>query len=318
MSTELEYLRGFRATDTTVPAAARDEARAALVARIDAAASAGRAYARIPAAPARPRRPRRRLLAGAFGLAAAAVAAALVVGLGSGGVHPTDATAAQLLRRVAVVAAQQPALRPGQYWYLRSESYQPSSDDARFVRESWRSLDGDGHFVQRQVGGGRSETRPFTGAPSYTFFPQSLAYEQVVELPTDTDALYSQIERGGAIWAEANGRPAGDRTKEMFTIVGDWLRSEVALPPDLRAALYRVAARLPDVELLGDVTDAEGRAGIGVARVDQSLRHELVIDPRTSQLLMERTVSAADDHVVYEATYEQAGAVDGPDARPKP
>lgn len=312
MSTELDHLRAFRAADAAPGDAARAAARAALLERIDDACA--------PAPARRPTARRPRLLAGAFGLAAAAaVAAALVLTLGSGGVvAPEAATAAQVLRSAAVVAEQQPdvTLRPGQYWYVRTESRQTSADGGEWVREDWASFDGPTRSVRRPLAGGPVEQHTFDGERTYGFFPQPLTHEQMLALPLATDALYAVIERGGALWASQNGRVPADRTHEMFTIVGDWLRAAPALPSDLRAALYRVAARLPDVELLGEVRDAHGRTGVAVAQTDGHLRRELVVDPDTSQLLVERTVEAGSGALVYEATYVETGVVDSSTARP--
>jgi len=315
MSTELDRLRAFRAGDATPDPDARAAARAALLERIDAARAGASAR---PVRHARRRALRRpRLLAGACGLAAVAVAA-LVLALGSGGVAPEAATAAQALRSVAVVAARQPdiALKPGEFWYVRTKSFQPQYDREGWIREDWAALDGERRFVRRELPDGRTEEHASRDALTYSFFPRPLTHEQVLALPRDADALYRVVEQAGAVWARDNGRPVADRTHEMFAIVGDWLRAGPPLPADLRAALYRVAARLPDVELLGDVRDVEGRAGVGVAQDDDGRRRELVFDPETSELLSERTVDAGSGALVYEVAYLESGVVDAIDARP--
>lgn len=81
---------------------------------------------------------------------------------------------------------------------------------------------------------------------------------------------------------------------ERFTIVGDLLRETVGTP-DLRAALYRVAAGLGGVELIGSMTDRAGRAGIAVAMTSAQPsrgleRRTLIFDPDTSMLLGEEDV----------------------------
>ncbi len=65
---------------------------------------------------------------------------------------------------------------------------------------------------------------------------------------------------------------------------------ETYLPSDVRAAIYRLTAELPGVELLGEVHDPVGRLGTGIAFTDRELgtRHELIFDPATSALLGER------------------------------
>jgi hypothetical protein len=103
-------------------------------------------------------------------------------------------------------------------------------------------------------------------------------------LSTDPATLLQQMRRidGGPL------TPAED-----FTHVGDFLRG-TALPPSVRAALYRAAATIPGIRLLGTVLDHAGRSGIGIAypQTDGGL-NELILDPRTSALMAEQTVDAS-------------------------
>jgi DNA-directed RNA polymerase specialized sigma24 family protein len=117
---------------------------------------------------------------------------------------------------------------------------------------------------------------------------------------------------------------AGDhRDDELFTLVGDVLRS-APLPSDLRAALYRVAARIPGIHLIGEVRDTAGRGGVGVAFDDPARRRILIFDPQTAELLGEQSVllepgdylDAAPGTVVGEAAYLEAGVVDSTRERP--
>lgn len=106
-------------------------------------------------------------------------------------------------------------------------------------------------------------------------------------LPTDPTALRQLIDQRAA----ANGGPTD---YERFTIVGDLLRETVAAP-QVRAALYRVAAGLGGVQLIGSMTDRAGRTGTAVAMTnDQSSRglerRVLIFDPGTSMLLEEQDV----------------------------
>jgi hypothetical protein len=72
----------------------------------------------------------------------------------------------------------------------------------------------------------------------------------------------------------------------VFKEIGDLLR-ETGASPALRAALYEVAAGLPGVELVGEVSDGLGRSGIAVAYVREKVRFEFIFDPATSNLLGE-------------------------------
>jgi hypothetical protein len=306
MTTEMDHVRAFRAADGEPDEVARVAARVALLERIEAAASP------LVAPGARP--PRRRLLAGGLGLAATALAAlALVVGLDSGGVQP--ATAAAFLRHAAAVVEQgaDVVLEPGRYWYTRSEGEQ---DAARWTREDWHSVTGSGRVLQRgdyAMDVTIDERDPVL----YSFFPRGLTHEQLRALPTDVDALYARLHEAGQIWAGQKDNQLGPE-HEMLTFVGDWLRSGPPPPAALRAALFRVAARLPGIELLGPVRDATGRPGTAVALTGAGQRRELVFDPQTAELLEERTVDAASGKLSYRATYVASGEVGALDERPEP
>ena len=66
----------------------------------------------------------------------------------------------------------------------------------------------------------------------------------------------------------------------------------------LRAALFEVAAGLPDIADLGEVTDPLGRAGIAVVELPTTL----VLDPTSSDLLaIEMTVEGYATWVAFEA-----------------
>ena len=65
---------------------------------------------------------------------------------------------------------------------------------------------------------------------------------------------------------------------------------ESPAPARLRAGLYRALALVPSVQLVGQVRDRAGRTGTGVAFTEVGLRHELIFDPQTSEMLAEREV----------------------------
>ena len=227
----------------------------------------------------RRRRPHRNSWRIAVGVAAAAVAIAVVVpailpGNGPGGADPAAAAA---LHRFAGIAARQPATaapQPGQFVYTKSESLNEStwvlgSGDATstftrlqpVTREAWIGVDGSGRL--RETTGHGSFPTPAdeaawkaAGSPDlgegktsdelFAAGPQGLSFLDLSGLPTDPDALRAAIEA-----RQIEGGPPGDA--ETFTIVGDLLRETYASPA-LRAALYEVAASLPEVQLVGDTT----------------------------------------------------------------
>lgn len=111
-------------------------------------------------------------------------------------------------------------------------------------------------------------------------------------LPTDVDLLRKEVEQRAAAT-----HPWPRTDSQMFVVIGDLLRDPLT-PPEVRAALFEVAAGLPGIELLGETTDRIGRTGVAVAMTSLPLtpwhRQEIIIfDPATSVLLEERTVSLA-------------------------
>jgi hypothetical protein len=77
----------------------------------------------------------------------------------------------------------------------------------------------------------------------------------------------------------------------MFTVIGDLLRTD-PIPARIRAALYRVAARIPGIQALGLTHDGLGRPALAIALNDTLYgeRDELLFDPRTASLLGETSV----------------------------
>jgi hypothetical protein len=210
------------------------------------------------------------------------------------------------LLRAARAASNQPATAPpaaGQFVYTKSESLYENTAVADHqtinffqtqTREIWIGPDGSGR-LRESDGLPRFATSAdhaawlAAGKPDLTgdrasdtaFRPGGLTYLDLSTLPTDPAQLKQLIEN-----RTIESGPAGDA--ETFTIIGDLLRETYA-PPDLRSALYTIAAELPGIQLLGAVHDQAGRRGTAVAYISNGLSHELVFDPQTSALLAEQT-----------------------------
>jgi hypothetical protein len=216
--------------------------------------------------------------------------------------------AAAVLTKLARVAADQPvpsAPGPGQYLYVDSvETYTdgsssgPSGGPGFTVllpehRQIWIAPDGSGQIretfgqptflsAQDRANWEADGDPPIPHAPTdMSFGPGGLedGPTDLWKLPMNPAALGAEIAS-----RKIEGGPPGPA--EDFTQVADLLR-ETDASPALRSALYQVAAGLPGVESLGTVTDHSGRTGVGVAYVNDGLRHELIFDPETSALLGE-------------------------------
>jgi hypothetical protein len=108
--------------------------------------------------------------------------------------------------------------------------------------------------------------------------------DEVEALPNEPAPLEARLR--------AAARPSRRRLDdgEMFALMAALLRVPDA-PPQLRAGLLLVLARLAGVEPLTPVTDPLGRRGLAVALRDGSLRHELILAPQSTGVLAERTVT---------------------------
>ncbi len=305
----------------------------------------------LPLEPTRePRRRQRRLAR--FAAAAVAVGALVaVLAAVPSALLPDERlgaspAAAETLEQLAVTAAAQPPTRGGHYVYskVRVLDLGTNTDDPPFsilfpsLRESWVGADGSGRIRETSGApiflsgkdrarwtsdGGRTEPRPVS---DQRFGPRD-HFRDDANLPSDPDALEAALR---AEAATENPPPEDGYTVagEMLQKIGDLLYSP-ATSLELRAALYRVMARLEGVELVGPVTDPAGRRGIalsGPAFYDdgEKARRLLIIDPETSQVLAEQTVlrqrvewiDADPPLVIAELVFLASGWVDSIDERP--
>lgn len=275
--------------------------------------------------------PRRLTLVGAGALAAAACtfAAVAVTGGGPAGASPAAAT---LLAKIANAAQQQssPRVRDSEFMYIRSDvafaTYSGSNGQTITMarpheRQIWlpvANICAAGVIIE---GGART---PLNSGPTDGHGARcgegSLndpTYRLLQSLPTDPRTLLNLIYAGTSGEGQAQG-PDG----EAFTTIGDMIR-ETIVPPRTAAALYRAAALIPGVSLIGHVTNAEGRPGIAVAFTGTQVRYEWIFDPSTLQFIGERDYDmnahmvTGDTAIQREAFVARAGQLPGQGAPPE-
>jgi hypothetical protein len=248
-----------------------------------------------------PRRPWR--LAAAAGLAAA-VAAGIVTAqvIAPGGTSPAGAlTVRELAYRAAAGAAQQPAVRPGQWVFWREKTAGRHCGAGCGIFHVWTTADPQkAAWVYRgkvvSIVPGPVGHVPFVGQPQPSIVPQDrgggwavgitggkipVSYAGLGSLPRDPGALDRYLgqlnlpHRSG--WGSAAARE--------FTIIEMMLTSYV-MPPRLTAELYRALSDIPGVTVNDHAMDVAGRPGIGFISpaLPGAGNTEIILDPRTYRL----------------------------------
>ncbi|MER7078227.1 hypothetical protein SAMN02982929_00038 [Saccharopolyspora kobensis] len=201
-------------------------------------------------------------------------------------VAPAFSSPGVVLANAANAVASTPAGR-GDWTYLSTVIVLEDAGRHVIRTETWQKVDGTEALVRTDRNGVVDEIKPTTldlGPPSL----YNPTYQYLTTLPTDPTALRAEIYAQ----VQAHFDRSGPGAAQLYTVdqlVFQMISGLVsgAAPPELKAALYRVAATIPDVEFVDDVTDAVGRNGIGVARTVNNAgdRTVLMFDRSTFQVL---------------------------------
>ncbi|RLV08828.1 hypothetical protein CTZ27_08770 [Streptomyces griseocarneus] len=215
---------------------------------------------------------------------------------------------------IALAAAKQPPLAPGKNQYLYVESkvaflqVENSVDGGQrswipplHQRRIWLSPDGTKGYLYEPGNGMVTDLDDSSGSKRHS-------YKAMKALPTDPDALLKRLYQGGR-----TGDPEDDWG--AFKELGDMLHEQLA-PPEISAALYRVAARIPGVQYVDKATDAGGREGIAIVFTNGDIRHEWIFDKNSYDYLGQREVLVKEDYgmkpgtVIGQTTIVERAVVD--------
>ncbi|MFC7384004.1 CU044_5270 family protein [Sphaerisporangium rhizosphaerae] len=122
---------------------------------------------------------------------------------------------------------------------------------------------------------------------------RNVSVAELQALPTTADALKRRLLQGYA----GHGTESGDKmdADSWLYQVTSGLLSDMPVKPAVRAAAYKVLAGLGGVRSLGEVTDALGREGQGIARAENwsggDFERQIIIDPATGVLLTDQIVA---------------------------
>jgi hypothetical protein len=288
------------------------------------------AGADVPVHQEPPARPRRRWAwwAAATGTVAAVVASVLVVQtVQFENTVPSARAVAQLNSAADRINSVDEPLGPGQYRYIATHAWWMVSIDQEYaylaenLLETWVPADQAQEWLWRRdvtgarkwIAGSEEQARndgyPIDEAgwpegewraPCGDWFAQEEGRqpcatpgswqtpneEFMVSLPRDPDQLYDRLRR------DTKGH-GSDEDLEMLVYVADLLRSGL-VPADLRAALYRVLAKVSGLQITEQVANLDGQKGTAYGLSAAGTRHDVIIDPVTGQFIGEREVTEDD------------------------
>lgn len=263
---------------------------------------------------------RRRGVRPAAALTMICVAAAVSIAVGTGSTSPPSAAAAVLRRLASVAAAQSPVAAPRAGQYLHVASLQAGETGQAGIagqhsgctvlvaerRQIWISAARSGRVLSvperlsfLSASGKVAYERWHGAVLQYASQVQDTWYAPGCYSLGNASHLQGSFQHPKALlrqMAQIDGGqpgPAGD-----FLRVGSFLR-ESDTSPALRAAIYRAAATIRGVRLLGTVTDRLGRRGIGMALTRGGPTSELIFNSRDSSMLAQQTTNRSGQLIGY-------------------
>jgi hypothetical protein len=216
--------------------------------------------------------------------------------------------AADVFSLASVAAAKQPDLnpRPDQYLYFESldrVSATPGRQGGVTRREAWLPVGGRRAGLLINKGGDApgptwicDKPQPGSGQDGKAVLlkadlkhpPQGCQDQPSFKgnLPTNAAAMRT--------WLYRHSKGGNPPDVQAFVTVGDTIR-ESYVPPAALSAMFTAAAKLPGATITKNVNDPAGRGGIAVGQTWHGIRHELIFDAKTYQLLGEREVVSYDN-----------------------
>ena len=232
------------------------------------------------------------------------------------------ANAAELADRAATAVAAQsaPTPRPHQWVYTKERRVEHGGDKP-WTWERWIRVDGkkyvnaDNNDLRAARVSDMSRERRLTASAMWPRCPpgrrEQLArvrpavglgrfFPNPAAVPTDPDgllaAVYQLVEN-----PDCSPILGGDNVQDRaFTLIDVMLQG--VLPAEVRAALYRALAKIPEVTVVHGATDAAGRRGVAFTRAasiefsgsSSWLRLEIILDNDTYRYLGARYIVTRD------------------------
>lgn len=279
-----------------------------------------------PASSLQSRRSRTRLTAAAAAAVVVGLIAGDVVGL-AGWRGGATAQAAEILNTAAqtAITTTDPVVNPGQYLRIQSTNvWMTDSWEPDGVKYQWLDTEKFDMYIPAE----RSDEWVWqrSGRVPTTFFDEK-AQEFVLEQKIQAHPELLRAPKG-EFYGTAGGWLSADMSAfprdpyrllnsiykltlgkgqsvdgQAMVFIADLLRTGI-VPADLRAALYKAAAMIPGVTITEGQANLNGHTGVAIGHTDSSGsgRKEIIIDPKTGQLIGEREVLNQDYQAIPAGT----------------
>ncbi|MFC0541260.1 CU044_5270 family protein [Kutzneria chonburiensis] len=267
-------------------------------------------------------------------VAAAVVVGVMVVALVGPSVVPHgDGPEPRIGSAVAAEALSQAAsktgdvvLQPGQFLYVRNRAISGGSgngpgDDVKYlylqdeVYETWVPADQAQTWEHRRTSSGRKTFLKGSAADLSTTIPDPMVLgdwkardgaffgdKEAANFEDPTPAYLAALPRDPKqLYTKLRAEAAGDEGIELLRRIQFGLDTGL-IPTDLRKAVFQALAYLPDLKVVGQDVDLDGRHGQAFGLVHDSQLEELIIDTTTGQYLGSRVVLTADWHGIKAGT----------------
>lgn len=176
------------------------------------------------------------------------------------------------------------SLAAGQYSYRTTTNY--SSDGGQLGSvATWWSLDDSGRILNSpndDTTYGPGEIPQDTGPLAYLSADPPLLLDQMIQRTSPNGASPEPMDQFSPGPGQSDHQTAG-----LIRAIGELL-NDVNTSPELRAALFQVAAGLEGVEVTQDAIDPVGRPAILLSVTTEETLHRWWFDPASEQLLAER------------------------------
>jgi hypothetical protein len=211
----------------------------------------------------------------------------------------------------------------GAYAYHRTVSWggtmqaSPEGHEMSYVeqRETWAAPDGSGRVgttVLRMEFPDEASLRYWQSAhPEMLRLPQ----ESVSEYPAGFLHPGTAVPTDPGQLAELLG--ISDDGVRDFKRIEELYRDRI-VPREARAAVLELLADVPGFRWRGEVTDRAERAGVAISYdlPEQQVRHVLVFDPGTGELLSFELIDLTDEQVQFYGLFAESGWTDEPGPTP--